>query len=376
MKKKAWILPAAILAMALICAGCGVVGNVEGNEKIFDIQDGVLIKYRGFGRDVVISDGVTRIENRAFGISTRLKSVIIPKSVRYIGEAAFGGPGSADSVDIIALADWSSLTNITVDEENVFFADIDGVLFTKDISKLVCYPAGKTISAYSIPKSVIIIGDAAFSGCTSLTNITIPESVKSIGAMAFSFCSSLTGITIPESVTSIGMGAFGACTSLTSITIPEGVTSIDDSAFHKCTSLTSITIPESVTSIGNLSFAGCTSLTSITIPESVTSIGYTAFYKCTSLASITIPKGVTSIEASLFANCTSLTSVTIPEGIRSIGYSAFAGCTSLASVTIPKSVTIIGDGAFVNCPKLTIYGTVGSEAERYAKENKIPFAAI
>ncbi|MEG2450817.1 MAG: leucine-rich repeat protein, partial [Clostridia bacterium] len=82
------------------------------------------------------------------------------------------------------------------------------------------------------------IGDAAFSGCSSLTSVTIPSSVTSIGNAAFSGCSSLTSFTIPSSVTSIGNSAFSGCSSLTSVTIPSGVTSIGDDAFYGCSSLT------------------------------------------------------------------------------------------------------------------------------------------
>lgn len=91
--------------------------------------------------------------------------------------------------------------------------------------------------------------------------------VTSIGNVAFSGCSSLTEVAIPESVTSIGGGAFNACSSLTQITIPEGVTSIGDRAFNNCSSLTQIAIPESVTSIGDGAFYGCVNLTNVYVRE-------------------------------------------------------------------------------------------------------------
>ena len=81
-------------------------------------------------------------------------------------------------------------------------------------------------------------------------------------------------------VTSIGDHAFSGCSSLTQITIPEGVTSIGDHAFSDCLSLTQIAIPEGVTSIGDYAFAFCSSLKEITIPEGVTSIGNGAFFIC------------------------------------------------------------------------------------------------
>ncbi len=162
-------------------------------------------------------------------------------------------------------------------------------------------------------------------------------------------------------VTSIGDFAFYGCTSLTNVTIGNSVTSIGDSAFRYCTSLTSVTIPNSVTSIGGGAFFSCDGLISVTIPNSVTSIGDSAFQYCTNLTSVTIGNGVTSIGRDAFAFCTSLTSVTIGNGVKSISANTFAGCSSLTSVTIPNSVTSIGEGAFAGCFGLTIYCRVAQK---------------
>ena len=185
-----------------------------------------------------------------------------------------------------------------------------------------------------IEDGVTSIGNAAFSGCSSLTNITIPDGVTSIGYYAFYKCTGLISITIPGSVTSIGNSAFYGCWDLTSITIPNSVTSIGDAAFSYCSSLTDITIPDSVTSIGKRAFSYCSSLTDIVIPSSVTSIGEAAFENCSNLTSITIPDSVTSIGYNAFENCSSLTSITIPDGVTSIGDSTFKGCSSLTAISL------------------------------------------
>ena len=190
-----------------------------------------------------------------------------------------------------------------------------------------------------IEDDVTSIGNYAFSGCSSLTDITLPSSVTSIKSCAFYKCSQLASIEIPSSVTSIGNSAFQNCTGLTSITIPESVTSIGDSAFRNCTGLTSITISDRVTSIGNYVFWGCSNLTSIVIPDSVTSIGVLAFNDCSSLTSITIPDSVTSIGYAAFSDCSSLKiiSLSCKSTLKKSDFGDQADLVSYTSHTLKKT---------------------------------------
>ena len=190
-----------------------------------------------------------------------------------------------------------------------------------------------------IEDDVTSIGNYAFSGCSSLTDITLPSSVTSIKSCAFYKCSQLASIEIPSSVTSIGNSAFKNCTGLTSITIPESVTSIGDSAFRNCTGLTSITISDRVTSIGNYVFWGCSNLTSIVIPDSVTSIGVLAFNDCSSLTSITIPDSVTSIGYAAFSDCSSLKiiSLSCKSTLKKSDFGEQADLVSYTSHTLKKT---------------------------------------
>ena len=337
--------------------GCTNLRNIKIPNNVESIGDYAFYNCTSL-TSVTIPNSVTSIGNDAFYGCSSLTSVTIPNSVTSIGNNAFYGcssltsvtiPDSVTSIGYSALSSCTSLTSIEVSYDNENYSSVDGVLFDKDKTKLIQYPAGSNRTIYNIPNSVISIGSDAFVGCTSLTSVTIPNSVTSIGGSAFSGCTNLTSITIPDSVTSIGSYAFEDCTSLTSVTIGNSVTSIGGSAFSGCTNLTSITIPDSVTSIGSYAFEDCTSLTSVTIGNSVTSIGGSAFSGCTSLTSITIPDSVTSIGDYAFYECTSLKSVTIPDSATSIGDYAFYECTSLKSVTIPNSVTSIGHNAFYGC---------------------------
>ena len=348
--------------------------------------------------EISIPECVTSIGDCAFQSCSSLTNITIPDSVTSIGLAAFQNCSSltgitiSDSVTSIgnsAFSGCSSLSGIWVSENNPYYSiDAKGVLFDKEQTTLICAPGGIS-SSYTVPDSVTSIGNSAFWGCSSLTDITIPECVTSISYSAFQSCSNLTEITIPDSVTDIGHSAFEGCSSLTSIIIPDSITSIGDSAFYGCSSLTGIwvsennsnyssdtsgvlfdneqttlicapggisgsyIVPDGVTSISEDAFYKCSSLTSITIPDSVTSIGRYAFSYCSSLTSITIPDSVTSIGGSAFSGCSSLTSITIPDSITSIGDSAFYGCSSLTSITIPDSITSIDDYAFSDCSSLT-----------------------
>jgi hypothetical protein len=220
---------------------------------------------------ITIPNGVLSLGDNAFNYCTGLTNISIPGSVITIGNNAFYGcsgltgvaiPSSVTSIGNSAFGGCASLVAINVDTNNPAYSSVMGVLFNKSQTTLFLCPVGKT-GTYAISNGCTSIADSAFSGCSSLTQITIPDSVTNIGIWALSGCSSLTSIRIPNNVTSIGMGMFENCMNLTSVTLPNSVTNIGNMAFSSCSSLTNISIPASVVSFGFSAFGWCTSLKAV-----------------------------------------------------------------------------------------------------------------
>ena len=188
-------------------------------------------------------------------------------------------PNSVNSIESEGFAHCENLTAINVGTGNNSYTSDNGVLYNKNKTSLVQYPAGKTGSSFIIPNSVTSIGDAAFRGCIDLTSVTIPNSVTSMEVGVFANCIGLSNVIIPSSITSIEIRTFYGCTSLTNVIIPNSVTSIKYRAFYGCTSLTSITIPNNVNEIKWQAFDACTGLISVKFEGKITSdkFDYDAF---------------------------------------------------------------------------------------------------
>lgn len=190
--------------------------NASGDFEID--EDGVLIRYRGFAKNVVIPDGVKSIGDDAFKDADFIESASIPSSVTNIGYRAFSGCAKINSI--------------------------------------------------TIPSSVIETGGGVFSYCSSLTSVQLSNNLTTLSSELFYGCESLEEISLPASIKKIEYYAFSGCASLKSIILPDGVTDIEKGAFQYCDSLESVTIPSSVTMIDREAFSGSENVVIRGVPDS------------------------------------------------------------------------------------------------------------
>ena len=251
----------------------------------------------GYAGDIVIPaevtyDGrtyqVTTIGEQAFGWCDDLTSVSMP-SVTTIGEEAFihcdsltsvSIPASCTSIGLNPFELCPALKEIVVDENNPNYSSIDGALYDKDKTTIICWPTAE--------------GD-----------IDIMPSVTTISRMAFYHCYALKSISMP------------------------GVITIDDYAFNNCRTLASVDMPEA-TMIGDLAFTSCYALASVDMPA-VTMIGEDAFTDCRNLTSVSM-RAVITISNYAFYHAFALRTVDIPATLTTIGERVFIGCDGLTSV--------------------------------------------
>ena len=191
-------------------------------------------------KSVSIPMGVTLIGNKAFAGCTNLEDVFLPNSLLKIDEKAFSiRNGKLKTVTIPASVRYifdspfeycTNLVSIIVDEKNMSFVSQDGILYNKDMTRLIQYPAGKINPAYSILDSVKLIGAHAFSGCNHLQSVLIPEKVTSIiswsGPISF-----FPHYIFQDQELAFGKNVFDECLNFKQIIFQEAPTEIADVFF-------------------------------------------------------------------------------------------------------------------------------------------------
>ena len=330
-------------------SACAMVGR-----RVMDFSDngdGTLTAVRCVDRqaddlDIQFEAGacpVVAIAPRAFEGCAALRRVILPESLRQIGEMAFSG--------------CSHLRLLT------------------------------------IPGGVQRVGTLAFAKCSQLERVRIEPGVVQLGPSCFSKCAALKRVEMPASVTQIGGGAFFGCSKelrlygaedapaaqyarLNGLTFDfqswkddeelvlreeeDGTLTVlgaRQTAPHRIEIPTEI-CGRRVAAIAPKAFFASGTLEQLVVGGGVREIGESAFFGCRQLVSVSFERGLEQLKDSAFAGCESLPQVTLPWGTSAVGRMAFFGCTRLSFVKMPTT-TRVSDFAFDGCaPGIRVFGGV------------------
>ena len=312
-----------------------------------------------------------------FNYNQNLKSITINASVNLF----------TDYFVPLSQFDYASkLEAIYVDSKNPYLTSDNGILYSKDKTILVSYPANYSQTKYVMPDNVCEMSFNAFYGAKNLKEIQLSEKlgVSTYSVQYFLGCEKLESINVPESnndfYTVDGVlfrkRDFDGLDNPSLISYPQNK---KDSKYE---------VPKTIKSIERSAFEGNTNLSTVIIPDNVEEINYSAFMDCTSLSKVVLPSNLKEIAYYTFSNCSSLTDIDIPASITTVGACAFLNCSSLKNVTIPFNVTEIMIYAFGYCSEspdfnvyqkkdnFKIYCYSGTAGEQYAKDNGFDYELI
>lgn len=223
-----------------------------------------------------IPDFVTDLGMGAINGCNGLKSITIPKSITNIGK---------DNFELC-----EQLTEMIVDPANPMFDSRENcnAIIVTATDTLVHGCNGSTI-----PDSIEVIADYAFSQRRNLSSISIPDSVVYIGEFAFLCCFSLESDILLQGIHQVTRCCFDGCSHIKRVEIGNGIKSIESSAFAGCSLLDEVVITEGPKYIGTWAFADCPNLASVSLPKSIERIEPTAFDRCNRIERVVIPQGTT-----------------------------------------------------------------------------------
>ena len=310
-----------------------------------------------------IPEGVTAINSYAFSSCGNLEDVDFPNSLISIGNYAFQDCSSFSNVYIprnVAVIAYNAFSfchtikSYSCSSLNPYFRAVDGVLFSKDMTKLVAYPQAALASSYDVPSTVTATDFHAFRDCDNLVNITIPETVTWLGSTVFARCDNLVSLYLPDGITHMGVGIFSGCTNLSNLHLPASLDSIMNGSFSHCMSLSELTIPRNVSYIDQYAFYESGGIKHIYFEEDsrLAYIGSSAFASSDGLETFYMPNSVTTTGNSIFYKCPSLKNVSISQNLSVLEVSSYNYCTSLIELYIPSNVTLVGNSSVANCSSL------------------------
>ena len=220
---------------------------------------------------IIIEDGIYYVNS--FGYCKNLESVKIGDSVKTVN--AFWNCDNLKTITIgkglendFTFQNCPKLESVIISNENPNYTSKDGVIYSKDGTRLVYYPANLQGTEYVVLTGVTQISRNAFYYNQNLKKIVVPETVQAISSyddseVLFRYCKNLETIVLNNTVNNVPYDFCYNSESLSEIVIPEGAENISGEAFRYCKNLKTITLPASIKRISDAAFDGCSSLATV-----------------------------------------------------------------------------------------------------------------
>ena len=291
-----------------------VCSKASSTDKKPNIVDGVLYKWMAEG-DAVLPDEVIYIAPLAFEGANQMTSLTLNNKVKAIGDRAF--------------LFCTALTKFVVPEANKSFSTIEGVLYSKDQTKLIAYPAGLKAAGYMLGAQVTSIEPGAFLTPMHLTDVEVTTgntALKSVKGVLYTADGSKL-LFLPVGNQTIEQGD--------KLALPEGLKEITRLALAYNPKLKELTFPASLERIDAMALTYNGAMKSFGWAEGVTpqlvSVGDSAFYYDRSLEKVPYMPSCTSFGKGAFGLASALKEVHIPEGC-SIEANTFVACQIISNV--------------------------------------------
>lgn len=325
--------------------GSGIIEDTPYEEEYGHRESGaiyfgnyIVAKVKNYSGDITIREGTVGLSDSSLTGADKSETISIPASLKIIPDCALPYSGQ--------------FKNIVLDENNPNYCTVDGILYSKDMTRLVVCPNKNEIKKVKIPDSVTDISRMAFSYCESIEEVELPDTIETLKSGAFCGCGNLNTVNIPKNIKNISSQCFSGDGSLTEILLPEGLTSIDGFAFNGCSSLKSVNFPSTLKTVDSRAFYNCESLEKIELNEGLTAVKSYAFKNCKLISELKLPSTLTEIGQSAFEGWANLEEINVPDSVSSLGSNAFWGCCKAEKAEISSAITYANSGLFVNCTNL------------------------
>lgn len=361
--------------------------DVEGPMGSWTQGSQPWYKYRNYITEIQFPSATSKITNYAFSDLVNVEKIEIPNSVEEIGDYAFLNCAGVKEIYIpISIANWGGFVfKDCVSVGYIFTENTTDINMTAPIwdASVGSKAADNYVELQIESKS---IGQYAFYGLSSVTNVKLPTTLTGINDYAFYGFTSPFALNL-SSATNIGKYAFYGCTGVTTINLPVATT-IGEYAFYGCTGADSINIPVA-TSVGDNAFENCTGAKKITVGATSVNYGNEVFKNCSGCQElylgaigfkqnsnamngmgsasgfkVTLGKAITSINGTLqtsYIGTTKPISLVLEAGskLSSIGTSAFEGNALLISVDLNNRAEelALSDKAFYKCTSIKSFST-------------------